>query len=67
MAKRKCTQSPWAIAVIALLVLLALFLLFKPVLHAPTDEAKMEKNVQNGKVQQTQTVKIDILAPQNPQ
>lgn len=61
--KRDEINSRIAVAIIIALILLALFFLFRPVMHAPTEEHKLEKSAQGGKVQQTQTATIEIKSP----
>ncbi len=63
MKKKKNIQSRWAIAIVAAIILLTLFLLFRPVMHAPTNEANLGKTFQGSKAQQTQNLKIEITEP----
>lgn len=56
-------NSRIAVIVIIALILLTLFFLFRPVMHAPTKESDLERSLQgSGKVQQIQTATIEIKA-----
>lgn len=60
--KKTALKSPSRLTFIIILIIAVLALLWflKPLPHAPTQEAALDKNVQNGTVQQIQKATIEV-------